>query len=264
MFFLGGMDLEMVRIREHLKASNIAFADKGLAWGAKVSDYEAEITDALTKGLLPVLVELEWDSTNPLISIAKVVNIDHHGERSHEPASIIQVLNLLKQTPSRYDKLIAANDSGYIPAMKAMGATDDEEGATDDEVSEIRRLDRKAQGVTPEMEDMAEFAIKHAQRVGALVVLNLAHNKVSTVTDRLFSTWPDGKENLLVTCRIPDKVGEYEVYYFGRGDICKEFKEKFNGFGGGKGFGDPTGQAFAGVVTKRPTDAELFIQTCYM
>ena len=38
----------------------------------------------------------------------------------------------------------------------------------------------------------------------------------------------DGKENLVVVCKMSGV--DYEVYYFGRGDICRETKEMFNGF----------------------------------
>ena len=67
-------------------------------------------------------------------------DIDHHNERDHEPASIVQVAELLGVALTRREQLVAANDRGYIPALRAAGATDAE-------VADIRRADRAAQGV---------------------------------------------------------------------------------------------------------------------
>jgi len=75
-FLLGGHDLEMLTIRELLHAhAPECFVDKGLAWGARASNYRTEIEAALKAGLTPVLVELVDD-----IGIdGKAVIIDHHG-----------------------------------------------------------------------------------------------------------------------------------------------------------------------------------------
>ena len=74
---------------------------------------------------------------------AGAIDVDHHGSRSGEPASIIQVLSLLGIEPSRKQLLIAANDSGFIPGIVAAG-----DSAA--EIAEIRALDRATQGITPE------------------------------------------------------------------------------------------------------------------
>ena len=67
--------------------------------------------------------------------------IDHHNEYCHLPSSLEQVASVLGVELNRKQRLIAANDVGYIPAMKALMATDEE-------IAEIRREDRRAQGVT--------------------------------------------------------------------------------------------------------------------
>ncbi|MES3005765.1 MAG: hypothetical protein V4664_02340 [Patescibacteria group bacterium] len=253
MFFLGGHDLEMLTIRQRLQEHSIPFADKGLDWGAKTSDYASEIDEALQQGITPVCVELEFDTQ----LCEPVGDINHHGNRSGEPASILQVLKWIGVKPFRHDELVAANDSGYIPAMLEMGATDDE-------IYGIRLADRQAQGVTNQMEEEAEHSISNRVERGGVVIVNLRYsNKCSPVTDRLFQTWPNGKENLLVRCLTLAHEGEldmylesdayddvpYELNYFGPGDICKAVKEKFDGWGGGKGFGNPESQAFAGCRT---------------
>lgn len=240
-FYLGGYDLEMLRIKEFLIQQNATLFDKKLGWGAKASAYQREIEEAVTEEYTPytiVLVELEVDIELPSSAIV----IDHHGNRSNEPASLLQVMSLLGVQPSKWDELIAANDSGYIPAMMALGANDVE-------IQGIRRADRQAQGVTDEMEADAEIGIRKATYLMGMTIIRISHNKFSTVTDRLFSSWPEGKENLLVICGTIDTMTE--CCYFGRGDLCKSLKEAYapNSWGGGQGYGNPEGQAFAGCRT---------------
>ncbi len=237
-FFIGGYDLEMITIRDLVASTGTGFYDAKLAWGAKASDYRTVIELAHNDKRTPVLVELEVDFKLP----ASAIVIDHHGNRSGEEASIIQTIKLLDLMPTREHLLIAANDSGYIPAMQAMGATQAE-------IDDIRRRDRQAQGVEDWMERDAERAIKEATEEMGMRVVRLPHNKFSVMTDRLFNTWPDGKQNLLVICWVIGAVTEY--YYFGRGDLCKALKEAYapDSWGGGQGYGNPEGQAFAGCRT---------------
>ena len=228
-FFLGGLDLEMVEIKKILEAEGINFEDKNLGWGAKASAYSEEIIDAVNDGFTPVLVELELDVELP----KGIVVIDHHGQRASEPPSIKQVLDLLGLEADRWQKLVGANDAGYIPAMLVIGATEEE-------VAQIRAADRSAQGITPEQEDEAERAISSAEKIGSLVVIRMSHSKCATVSDRLFGTWPDGRENLLVLSE------DGEVNFFGNGALCTDLKEKFEGWNGGSGLGDSEGIAFWG------------------
>lgn len=237
-FFLGGQDLEMLRIKDVLTHRGWEFFDKKLSWGAKASSYQQEIAEVTSQGKTPVLIELELDIELP----ASAIVVDHHGDRSGEPASLIQVLKLASlDPPSKWDLFVSANDSGYIPAMIAVGARDFE-------IRAVRRADREAQGVTAEMERQAMDSIIHAEKINGVVVVRLPHEKCSSVTDRLFTSWPDGKENLLVICEIGAETTEID--YFGRGDLCKALKETFSGWGGGKGFGDPQGNGFSGCRTK--------------
>ncbi|MEI7621281.1 MAG: hypothetical protein WCJ51_01980 [Candidatus Moraniibacteriota bacterium] len=224
-FFLGGQDREMIAIREILERNSIAFEDKKIGWGAKASAYAEEIEAAVVAGFIPVLVELEIDITVPQGTVV----VDHHNERAGEPASILQVLSLLGIEPTRHDLLIAANDSGYIPAMEAMGATPEE-------IAEIRLGDRNAQGVTPEMEAEAERAIAQAEVIGKLTIVEMAHSKTATVADRLY-----GKADQLL---ILSEDGE--ANFFGNGAVCSELDKKFGGWGGGAGFGKKDGLGYWG------------------
>ncbi len=226
-FFLGGRDLEMVRIAEILAEAGEHFADKGLGWGAKASAYTEEIAAATADGLGVVLVELEIDITVP----ERTVIVDHHGDRAGEPASILQVASLVGVTTKEWMKLklIAANDSGYIPAMQAAGATPEE-------IAEVRLADRAAQGITLEQEAEAERALGQVEVIGRLTVVRMAHSKCATVTDRLFGQY----DQLLILS------ADGEVNFFGQGDICADMKERFEGWNGGSGLGKADGIGYWG------------------
>jgi hypothetical protein len=257
--FLGGRDLEMETIREAVLCNGQAsLHDKRLGWdNSKASAYEEEIGTAVRSGFTPVTVELEPDTELPDGTIL----IDHHGKRSGEPASLLQVLELLNIEPTREHQLIAANDSGYIPAMQKMGATQTE-------IDNIRAADRKAQGVTRQMENEAVVAVESARKDDSgVLIVRYDHLMVSPVTDRLFATWPNGKENLLVISSVPTTIHEvgtkkWVVSYFGHGHICKEMVETFKtkkSWGGGKGFGDPEKNAFAGCEVDDPSHVVEFV-----
>jgi len=171
-FLLGGHDLEMEEIANILNNKEITFYDRGLEWGAKLSAY-ADLFDESTHFMG---VELSVDIPPPRY----YTRIDHHNELSHLPSSLEQVASLLKIELSREQQLIAANDRGYIPAMEQIGASRQE-------IKEIRRRDRKAQGVSEEDERLAEIAIKKPlERKGDIIIVNALSPGFSPITDRLF------------------------------------------------------------------------------
>lgn len=140
-FFLGGYDLEMVTIRDLLKHLGQPFCDKRLHWGARASQYRAEIEETLVRGETPVLVELQPDMDLPP---ERVVLVDHHGERAgaDRPSSLRQVFKLLRLPAARWTRelaLVEANDIGHVRGMLALGASLEE-------LVRIRRADRAAQG----------------------------------------------------------------------------------------------------------------------
>ena len=239
-FFLGGRDAEMVEIAKVLAEAGIEVIDHNLGWGASASAYAAEIA-TVSPGKTPVLVELTKDIELPEGAIL----VDHHGDRASEPASILQVLNLLGLKPSRRQLLIAANDSGYIPGMLAIGATTEE-------VAVVRLADRSAQGITPEQETAAETAINTLTVHGRLTVVNLPHSKCATVTDRLFGQY----DQLLILS------GDGEVNFYGDGLLCTALKLKFEGWNGGSGLGKSGGSAFWGGYPNQD-EAENFIRSVF-
>jgi len=255
-FFLGGSDAEMGQIMKHLVEQDAEFFSNHLSWGAHASAYATEIAQASAEGKIVVLVELDnssapktdWSAEKVAVLLPEgTIVVDHHGERAGEPASILQVLNLIGVEPTRRDLLIAANDSGFIPAMIAMGATPKE-------VAFIRSTDRSAQGITPEMEVEAERAISHAETSGRLTVVNMAHSKSATVTDRLHKgAGGPGYDQLLIVS------GDGEKNFFGDGKLCADLKEKFQGWNGGSGLGTEGGNAFWGGYPDA-TEVEDFIR----
>jgi len=170
-FLLGGYDLEMLEIKKILDSKGELYLDKNLQWGAKLSHYQDDLdrTDIQYVG-----IELIEDIVPPKNYLA----IDHHNERSHEPASIEQLAKLLNIQLNRYQQLVAANDKGYIPAMQEMGATDIE-------IQQVRRADRHAQGVTPEMEIQAKKDLGNRKAKKGVILIKTQLTKFSPIVDRI-------------------------------------------------------------------------------
>jgi hypothetical protein len=226
-FFLGGADAEMRRIAEVCAEAGVAMSDAGLGWGAKATAYGSAIAEAAEAGFTPVLVELEVDCELPSGTLV----VDHHGERASEPASLLQVLALLGREPSRWDVLVATNDSEWFLGLLAVGATAEEMGR-------VRAADRFAQGTTPEQEEEAERALSApAEYAGTARVVRMSHSKCATVTDRLWPSWPDGRENVLILSM------DGEANYFGDVTVREALHKRFSGGWIG---GDPTGNGFWG------------------
>ena len=87
---------------------------------------------------------------------------------------------------SREQILVAANDKGYIPQMIL-------EGASELEISQIRRADRQAQGITPEEEKIALEDLLKVEYFNGLSIVKTRLNKFSPFTDFLYP-----KTNILV------------------------------------------------------------------
>jgi hypothetical protein len=226
-YFLGGNDLEMEAIRKLLRDKEVPpghVHDKRLGWGAKASDYGSELEN-LPKGAVPVLIELANDLG---LDESRVIIVDHHGERAGEdkPTSLEQMWRLLEMAPEQWGKgeyadfpLIAANDRGYIPAMRQLGASEEK-------IADIRRRERAAQGITEAQEQQTEQAIRHLQTIeDRLTVVHLPHTKTAPVTDRL--ALKPGHENILI-------ISPKEINFFGDGRaVCRLHKQYPGGWYGG-------------------------------
>lgn len=236
-FFLGGHDLEMVTIRELLEREQAPFHDAGLGWGAKASSYREEIQAALSRGETPVLIELPDD----LGLGDRAVHVDHHNERSGSDAgtSLHQVFTLLRLPPERWTRrfeLVAGNDRGWVPEMRALGATEDE-------IRSIRAEDRKTQGVTAEDERIAEAACQRAELLlnPPVTVVRLPGKRTSPVIDRL--ALGEGKiPNVLVLSHEPSDLATLtEVNFSGQPHLVERLAQRFGGWHGAGfwGHGEP-------------------------
>ena len=218
-FFVGGYDLEMIEVVKILIEQKINFDDLSLSWAdAKVSAYEKRITEMLKDEFIPVLLELKID-----ISLPKtVVIIDHHNECSSNPATILQVLNLLGLQPTRLQSLIAANDSGAYWGLKTAGANSDE-------VHLIRQLERSMQGFTPAMELISIKAAKTAFETNPILpIVRLPFSSFAAAKDYIWER--GGKEMVFI-------AADGEVEYQGCGITAAALLAKFPaGWAGGEGF----------------------------
>ena len=215
LFLLGGHDLEMQEIKRLLISHGERFADAGLDWSnAHLSAYApiiAEEPDLDYYG-----VELKEDSLLP----KSYTRIDHHNDYNNRPASIIQVAEILGVVPDRHMQLVAANDAGYIPAMQALNAGEEE-------IAEIRKQDRAAQGVTEEDERLAELSIsEYLTRYESLFIVHAQTSRFSPICDRLYPyqrllIYTDvewiyygvGKSDLVIM--LADEINNNKVYHGG-------------------------------------------------
>lgn len=251
-FVLGGNDAEMTLISALLSQAGIRFVQPNIGWG----DHEytpiqlgLAIAPAQRMGEfgykpehvegVDVVVFVECRPAKDEWPTGTTAVIDHHGNRSGEPASVLQVLEWLEaggfrvsETTRRWVEVVGANDAGYIPAMVALGATAEE-------MARVRSLERLCRGITPKEEAEAERAIAApAEFVGPYRVIHLAHSKCATVNDRLFESGRPERTLIL--------SGDGEVNLYGDGETCLALKEKFEGWAGGAGLGKAEGQAFWG------------------
>ena len=149
----------------HLVNGGKTFEDKNLRWdNAFASAYLEEIKKSLADGLTPVLVELKNDIAKDLFAQCQVV--DHHDKFVGRQACLLQVLKILKLRPTRQQQLIAANDSGYIPAMLALGASRSE-------VEEIRCMDWQAQNISVELVEESMRAYENKKIKNGVFVIEM-------------------------------------------------------------------------------------------
>ncbi|MFO7868585.1 MAG: hypothetical protein R6U95_04710, partial [Bacteroidales bacterium] len=222
LFLLGGNDLEMQTIRKILLAKNEEFLPKNeeyIPWGVTVDKYadvfnNPQYIDYDIYGI-ELTIPPDWEKPE------NFYKIDHHGEKEILPSSLEQVAEKIGYELERKELFIAANDKNYIPGMI-------EAGATMEEVWEIRKEDRKFQGVTDADEENAEESIKQKKHDADVQIIKSSTSKFSPITDRLF---PYSK--LLI-------YTDEEIMYYGEGKdtLVSEFQDEINKksvfHGGGK------------------------------
>jgi len=216
LFLLGGNDLEMDAIRDLLKENNYDFIDKKLAWGAKLSEYQAELE--ANKNITIAGIELIEDIQIP----SNYIKIDHHNELSGNLSSIEQVAEIIEVTLNRRQQLVAVNDTTHIAGMRNIGASKEE-------IEEIRKADRKIQGVSPEDEIQAEKDIKQARIQNGVTLIKTSIQHFSAITDRLevpkLMVYNESKlcyygigANTRIKDEFEDLIIERRAYYGGKGE----------------------------------------------
>ncbi len=222
LFLLGGHDLEMqeiVKLLQNQKCRQIdssieempdcAYVDKNLSWGAKLSEYRdvlqrfGDRNDIIIYG-----IELNEDITPP----SNYAAIDHHNERADRPSSLEQVAELFGVKLDRWQRLVAANDKGYIPEMKKMCATDEE-------IEAIREADRKAQGVSEKEEKIAKSESQNLEYKDGYVLVRTTLKKFSPLVDRIQKDYP--KKLLVIN---PDTK---EITFYGNKNGIEKLIEHF-------------------------------------
>lgn len=218
-FLLGGCDLEMLTIKQLLEERNDCIvADKHLYWdNALLSVYQDELSQYADYEIYGI--ELKED----IIAPDNYIPIDHHNDKSGQPSSLEQVANILDVSLNRYQQLVAANDKGYIPAMEEIDATKEE-------IDDIRKRDKAAQGVTEEDERKAKDSIDSADRsYPGLIIVKAANSRFSPIVDNLSESFPYHSyivhtDNVICTYgSITSSFKSYfheskELYYGGIGD----------------------------------------------
>lgn len=183
LFLLGGRDLEMQTIAHLLTDLKVSFVDVGLDWSnAKLSAYKEVLCTSQVKRIYGV--ELKTDIQPP----ANYQLIDHHNEQSNELSSLEQIADLLDVSLTPEQKLIAANDKGYIPAMRELGADTDK-------ISQIRKMDREAQGITPEEELQAKKDADEKKEVRSVCIVKTSLSHFSPICDILYL---ENKDKILI------------------------------------------------------------------
>jgi len=180
-FLLGGKDLEMIEIKSLLDGYIVK--DKELSWStAKLTAYAEELEDNPNKTFYAIELNIdEEDKTDKEFLKKYDINIiDHHGEKhNNKEASLLQILKILNQKPTRDQELVAANDARYINGMKCICATDDE-------IADIRKRDRKMQGVTESDMLIAKNDVKSRKVKNGISLVYASTDRFSAVTDSLY------------------------------------------------------------------------------
>ena len=173
---LGGHDLEMLTIKQMLEGrDDCKILDEQLRWdNASLSAYQSDLSTY--EGHDFYGIELKEDIPLP----ENYHPIDHHNDKYNLQSSLEQIADIFGIELNHHQLLVAANDKGYIPAMKSMGATDEE-------IENIRLQDRQAQGVTEEDERLADQSIKeNLTQYGSITIVKALTHRFSAICDKLY------------------------------------------------------------------------------
>jgi len=154
-------------------------------WGASWAGLEPELRrqlDHQTAAPRSCQVEgVELAGPNPY----GAANTDHHYYKSDDRrsplSSLEQIAARLGRTLTRRQRLVAANDRGWVPAMRA-----EIPDASPDEIEAVRAQDRAAQGLTPADRLRAERDLAAADWRGPRVLVPCPDGTSSWHSDLLY------------------------------------------------------------------------------
>lgn len=189
LFIVPANDGEAVEIRKILQKYDEPHIVTRQPWGATWKGLESEVVEEVEKFI----------SANPNAIIYGIelggparwgaaINIDHHkyadDDRSNDKSSIEQIAEMLGMQLTRHQQLVAANDKGYIPLMRQIGADENE-------IKVVRAQDRLAQGVTPDQEAQAVKDLANAEIRDGKWLIRCPKGSTSAVTDRVFGQYTE-------------------------------------------------------------------------
>lgn len=238
-FLLGGYDLEMLEIRDLLEKQKVTYFDNQLRWDNAFLNQYTDILPSYSKCKNTTIYGIELQEQGVTCIPENYIRIDHHNDYNSKPSSLQQVADILGVSLNRYQQLVAANDSGYIPAMQALGATPVE-------IMEIRRKDRAAQGVTEKDELLAEKAILEKSIKNNIIIIKAYSSRFSPICDRLYPY----RQLLIYT--------DDELMYYGEGKklLTKKFTEEIKD---GKMFHGGSDNGYLGTVKGIFSKEEIII-----
>jgi hypothetical protein len=219
-FVLGGNDAEMVRIKEILDAQGIGSVQPNKFWGPKSFRPDQIGIETMAPSASNRIVFVECAPAPEFPVVKAHVVIDHHGDNAGLPASILQVLDLLHMEPTRWDLVVAANDSGWFPGLQKLGATVEE-------MAVVRLADRSAQGITSEHEAEAKRALgAPVEMIGNIRVIRMVHSKTTPVIDRL-AVEAIATRKPIPACLILSEDGEVNLVGTADGALCKSLFDRY-------------------------------------
>lgn len=231
---LGGHDLEMLTIKQMLEGrDDCKILDEQLRWdNASLSAYQNDLSTY--EGHDFYGIELKEDIPLP----NNYHRIDHHNDKYNLQSSLEQIAEIFGIELNHQQLLVAANDKGYIPAMKSMGATDEE-------IEGIRLQDRQAQGVTEEDERLADQSIKeNLTQYGSITIVKALTHKFSPICDKLYPY-----DKLLIYTN-----SEWTYYGTGKNQLVNIFEEDIKQ---GKIFHGGGNDGYIGTVTNAFSQEEM-------
>jgi hypothetical protein len=180
--FIGGYDLEMITLIEMIEPlhNELIVHDEKLSWGAKASSYQEDLKEIISANTPALLVELDIDVVG-LESATNVTVADHHGSRVGELPVLKQAWDWLADQElhvpwRRWYDIVCENDIGHIDGLLKFGADHRE-------VDKVRRLDRRAQGITEVDELQSRVDLKSASIKNGILIVESELTKTSAIAD---------------------------------------------------------------------------------